>query len=194
MSDRSHLRDLLDDPAVALDSPDAGVRRLGVAAAASEPAHHDRLELLLAADPEPAVRRECAEVLGRAPSRPREALERALGDDVAEVREAAATALGEIADPSSLELLAARARDGDEDKLVREAVVAALGAIGDERAVPVLLDLIKTGPPQIRRRCVPALSVFDGNDVDNALRGAALDRNPMVREAAEMVVGRAIRD
>ena len=194
MNDRPHLRDLLDDPAVALDSPDAGIRRLGVAAAASAPAHHDRLVLLLASDPEPAVRRECAEVLGRTPSRPREALERALRDEVAEVREAAATALGEIADPSSLDLLTARAADGDEDKLVREAAVAALGAIGDEKAVPVLLDLIKTGPPQIRRRCVPALSVFDGDDVDNALRGAALDRNPMVREVAEMVVGRAIRD
>ena len=80
-------------------------------------------------------------------------------------------------------------RDG-EDKLVREAAVAGLGAIGDERARPTLLHLIASGPPQIRRRCVPALSVFDGEDIAAALLAAATDRNPMVREAAEMVVGR----
>jgi HEAT repeat protein len=82
------------------------------------------------------------------------------------------------------------AGEPDEDKLVREAAVAALGAIGDHEAVPTLLDLITNGPPQIRRRCVAALSVFDGPEVEAALRAAAADRNPMVREAAEMVVGR----
>jgi len=56
--------------------------------------------------------------------------------------------------------------------------------------LPVLLDLVATGPPQVRRRCVVALTVFDGDEVEAAIRAAAVDRNPMVREAAEMVVGR----
>jgi HEAT repeat protein len=107
------------------------------------------------------------------------------------VREAVVTALGEIASPSSVPQLLRHATDTDEDSLVREAAVAALGSIADVAAVPALLELVGSGPPQIRRRCVAALSVFDGVEVENALLAAAEDRNPMVREAAEMVVGRA---
>jgi HEAT repeat protein len=113
-----------------------------------------------------------------------------MADETAEVREAAATALGEIGSATSVPILVTHAGDSDEDKLVREAAVAALGAIGDPAALPTLLELIADGPPQIRRRCVAALSVFDGPDVEAALHAAATDRNPMVREAAEMVVGR----
>ncbi len=191
MSSRSDLTRLLDDPGPMLDSTDADVRRIAVATAV----HHEellpRITQMLATDPAQSVRRECAEALGRGGSRPRAALELALADDAAVVREAAVTALGELADRSSVDPLLALAGNDDEDKLVREAAVAALGAIGDERAVPVLLTLISSGPPQIRRRCVPALSVFDGSSVEAALRAAAGDRNPMVREAAEMVVGRS---
>ena len=68
--------------------------------------------------------------------------------------------------------------------------MAALGAIGDERAVPTLLSLVAEAPPQIRRRSVVALTVFDGEEIEAAIRAAATDRNPMVREAAEMVVGK----
>jgi HEAT repeat protein len=145
---------------------------------------------MLASDPAPSVRRECAEVAGRISETPIAALEDALSDPSPEVREAAANALGEIAEPDSVEKLIALAADAEEDRLVREAAVASLGAIGDERARPILLALIASAPPQIRRRCVPALSVFDGSDIEAALQAAARDRNPMVREAAEMVVGR----
>jgi HEAT repeat protein len=55
--------------------------------------------------------------------------------------------------------------------------------------LPILLDLVETGSPQVRRRSVVALSVFEGERVTAALLAAAGDRNPMVREAAEMVVG-----
>jgi hypothetical protein len=37
---------------------------------------------------------------------------------------------------------------------------------------------------------VVALTVFEGPEIEPALRAAARDRNPMVREVAEMVVGR----
>ncbi|MEA3502390.1 MAG: HEAT repeat domain-containing protein, partial [Actinomycetota bacterium] len=71
-----------------------------------------------------------------------------------------------------------------------EAAVAALGAIGDEAALATLLGLVAVAPPQVRRRAVVALTVFDDPAVEPAIRAAASDRNPSVREAAEMVVGR----
>ena len=190
--DRSELAMLITDPAPFLKTSTADNRRLAVAASLTHPSLIPELEGMLEADPDASVRRECAEVLGLSGRGRTDLLKRVLShDDSAQVREAAATALGEIADGTSVDDLMEHASDQGEDKLVREAAVAALGAIGDERAVPLLLELLKTGPPQIRRRCVPALSVFDGDSVEEALHLAAKDRNPMVREAAEMVVGRS---
>ena len=131
-------------------------------------------------------------MLGATPGVDRESLLKALADADPVVREAAAFALGEIVDAASIPRLVAAAMDADEESLVREAAVAALGAIGDAAAVPALLDLVASGPPQVRRRCVPALTVFDDDRIEPALRRAARDRNPMVREAAEMVVGRDV--
>lgn len=191
MSRRRQLSNLIGNPAAGLKSTDPSVRRVAVAASAQQPKLLASLAQMLTTDSDPKVRRECAEVLGRSRCAPLDVIAAAMLDPIAEVREAAATALGEIADPSTVELLISAAANRDEDRLVREAAVAALGAIEDPRAVPTLIELATSGPPQIRRRCVPALSVFDGNDVEAALRRAAVDRNPMVREAAEMVVGRS---
>lgn len=190
---RDDLTDLATNPGGYLASEHPGVRRIAVAAAHGHPELHPRLVDLLASDPESSVRRECAEVLGRSDLAPVAAIEQACSDSSPEVREAAVNALGEIQTAGSVPLLIQVANDEDEDKLVRESAVAALGAIGDDRALPVLLELITQGPPQIRRRCVPALTVFEGADVEAALRQATQDRNPMVREAAEMVVGRTNR-
>ncbi len=182
---------LLENPGTALTYPDAAVRRIAVAAALSDPHLIPEIIRMLADDPNAIVRRECAETLGQAGGPALTELHHALEDPVPQVREAAVTALGEVAGRDSTDALIAVASNQEEDKLVREAAVAALGAIEDERAVPALLDLIQSAPPQIRRRCVPALSVFEGSEIEAALRSAAEDRNPMVREAAEMVVGRS---
>lgn len=190
MSQRIDLVQILDDPEPVLAAADPEIRRIAVGAIANHPHLLPRAIEMLRNDPEPSVRRECAEVVGRLGGAPVPALEDALDDRSPEVREAATTALGEAAGSESVAKLIALASDEEEDRLVREAAVASLGAIGDERARPVLLTLIESAPPQIRRRCVPALSVFDGEDIESALRAAANDRNPMVREAAEMVVGR----
>ncbi len=191
VSDRDILTELHRDPERFLDTTEPANRRIAVAASLHHPELHDRLSEMLFTDSAAVVRRECAEILGLSGAGDADVLHRALQDEAAEVREASVTALGEVASPLSVVPLIERAADDDEDKLVREAAVAALGAIGDERATPTLLALIESGPPQIRRRCVPALSVFDGNEIEAALRRAAQDRNPMVREAAEMVVGRS---
>ena len=189
---RRRLTQLLSSPIDYLDAPDATMRRLAVAACRGNVLAEGRLVAMLVADPAPMVRRECAETLGLGGAHDPTPLVAALGDEAPEVREAAATALGELAAPAAVGPLLARAEDADEDKLVREAAVAALGAIGNPVAVPTLLRLIEEAPPQVRRRCVAALSVFEGDNIESALRRAATDRNPMVREAAEMIVGRQV--
>lgn len=191
--DDARLRRLLDDPEAFLADPDPVTRRLAVSAAADrtgEAALRDGITAALESDPDERVRAEAAEVLAGSGPAALASLIAALDDPSPTVIEAAVTGLGELRDHGAVEsLLAIASRAGD--KMVIEAAVAALGAIGDIRAVPVLLHLVAAGSPQVRRRCVVALSVFDGVEVEAALLAARSDRNPMVREAAEMVVGRA---
>lgn len=177
-----------------LGDPDPAIRRLAVSMLAGRIAETDvtdRILALVAGDPDGAVRAEAAEILGAVRAAVVvEALLAACGDEDPRVVEAAITALGE--QPPAAAIVAsvtAAAIDGSADKLVREAAVAALGSLADPGSVPVLLDLLVAGPPQIRRRAVVALTVFDHPAIEPALRVAATDRNPMVREVAEMVVG-----
>lgn len=186
------LPSLLDDPLPFLANDDHALRRLAVAACTDrlgDPATVAAVTSLVLDDPEPAVRAEALEVLSSVGEAIFETALQATCDPDQRVVEAAATALGEIRSPRAVEWLIAAA-SSHEDRLVREAAVASLGAIGDRRAVPTLLSLLVDGPPQIRRRAVVALTVFDEPSIEPALRAAAADRNPMVREVAEMVVGR----
>ncbi len=184
------LHKLVADPAAFLDQPDPTVRRLAIAACSGrldEPLAR-RIADALRSDVDDRVRAEAAEVLAQFGSYALEPLLAASNDDSGTVREAVATGLGEVEDMAAVEWLL-EAAAGDPEKLVREAAVAALGSIGDQRAVPLLLELVGNAPPQVRRRSVVALSVFDGPEIEAAIRAAKEDRNPMVREAAEMVVG-----
>ncbi|MCZ7532194.1 MAG: HEAT repeat domain-containing protein [Acidimicrobiia bacterium] len=147
----------------------------------------------LAADPSEPVRAAAAEKLGLCGSRGLKALATCESDAAATVREATATAYGEIGDASALGWLA-DAASSDGDRQVREAAVAAIGAIGHPDGIDPLLALIADGPPQVRRRAIAAITVFDDPRVEPAIRRAALDRNPGVKEAAEMIVGRQIRE
>lgn len=186
---RPALADLVSHPERFLDDADPATRRLAISALA------DRLDDALAAlvierlvaDSDVAVRAEAAEVLGGHAGAVDALL--AARDDDPRVVEAVVTALGRLGHEPSVPWLIETAAAG-EDPLVREAAVAALGEIGDPAAVETLIELSSGGPPQVRRRAVVALTVFDGPAVEAAIRRAATDRNPMVREAAEMVVGR----
>ncbi len=192
MTSPDDLAALSADPFPYFDHPEPVVRRLAVSVAAADPNRDGlaaRLGRMLRDDTSPRVRAEAAEVLAATGPEAIEALLAATGDRDPLVIEAVATGLGEVGDATAVPWLIDAAR-GHSDRLVREASVASLGAIGDDRARPILLDLVRTGPPQIRRRTVVALTVFDGPEIETAIRGALEDRNPMVREAAEMVAGR----
>ncbi len=184
---------LIHDPEPFLAHDDAVIRRLAVSVSAVAPEDHlAELRRLASEDPDPSVRAVAVEALGGCTEDDVSAtLASARGDGDARVREAAATAYGELAEASAVDWLIDRAHH-DDDRLVREASVAALGAIGDDRALPTLLGLVEDGPPRVRRRAVVALTVFDDPAVEPAIRAAANDRNPGVREAAEMVVGRSV--
>lgn len=179
------------DPTAHLTAESAEVRRLAVAACRRlGAAIIGVLGEIVEHDPDEHVRAEAVEVLGTFGSSAFAAVAAATGDDSTRVLEAVATALGEIADPRAMPWLL-QTIESDTDPLIREAAIAATGALGDKQALPILLDIVRTGRPQLRRRAVVALTAFDGPEVEAAFAAARLDRNPMVREVAEMVIGRA---
>jgi HEAT repeat protein len=189
---RDELVALTDDPSSYLNSEDPILRRLAVTSV-DDASVRDLLSVImpLVTDPATPVRAAVAEKLGACGEAGIGALLRLRDDAEPTVREAVATAFGEIGDASQVDWLVERVRS-DDDRQVKEAAVAALGAIGDATAIDPLF--VKTGPPQVRRRAIAAITVFDDDRIEGVLRRAAMDRNPGVREAAEMVVGRQITE
>jgi len=189
---RTDLVALIDDPVPFLESDDPVLRRMAVTALAPDSVRHHRSVLdALARDDEPEIRASVAEKLAFGGSEAMDTLEGLRSDAEAMVREAVATAYGEVGNSDALDWLIETAAT-DPDRGVREAAVAALGAIGDDAAVESLLAFIAEGPPQVRRRAIAAITVFDDPRIESAITRAAFDRNPSVREAAEMVVGRQL--
>ncbi len=189
---RKQLVELTTDPASFLQDDDPVLRRLAVTALSPTQArvHIDTVSLL-AIDGDVSVRTAATEKLGACGVDSLTTLVSVEHDTEPKVREAVATAYGEIGSSASVDWLIDAAIN-DDDRHVREASVAALGAIGDPRAIDTLLGIITNGPPQVRRRTIAAITVFDDERIEPAIRRAALDRNPGVREAAEMVVGKQL--
>ena len=142
-------------------------------------------------DSSAAVRAAAAEKLGLCDQRSMDPLETLTDDPEPTVREAVATAFGELASRQAVPWLIETSLV-DDDRHVKEAAVAALGAIGDPGAIDTLLEIMRGGPPQVRRRAIAAITVFDDERIEPAIQRAALDRNPGVREAAQMVVGKQL--
>jgi len=190
---RDQLVRLTKDPVAFLVDDDIALRRMAITSLTSEQANANFESLAArAADDSPSVRAAAAEKMSLCDSRALRTLKK-LGDDLEPtVREAVATAFGELASSQAVPWLI-EAGLTDDDRHVREASVAALGAIGDPQAVDALLEIMKDGPPQVRRRAIAAITVFDDHRIEAAIQRAALDRNPGVREAAEMVVGKQIK-
>ena len=192
MADRSDLVELISNPAAYLRDVDPVLRRMATTALSVEAAHaHFDTLVRLLGDDNASIRAAAAEKLGVCGAQALPTLIPSQSDEEPKVREAVATAYGELGDSSSIEWLT-DAADNDPDRTVKEAAVAALGAIGDDVAIDALLAFILSGPPQVRRRAIAAITVFDDPRIEPAIKRAAFDRNPGVREAAEMVVGKQL--
>lgn len=189
---RDDLVRLVADPASFLNHDDPVLRRMATTALSTviDDATFDTVVGLLQ-DEDPSVRAAAAEKLGTCGHRALPALRNPEHDPEPKVREAVVTAYGAIGASGAIEWLVEVARK-DPDRTVREAAAAALGAIGDDRAIDPLLEFIASGPPQVRRRALAAITVFDDPRIEPAIKRAAFDRNPGVREAAEMIVGKQL--
>jgi HEAT repeat protein len=74
-----------------------------------------------------------------------------------------------------------------EDDLVRESAIAALGAYGLPRSTSVIIDAT-SDKVYVRRRAIVALSAFEGDEVEEALRAATADRDAQTRALAEDIL------
>ena len=135
-------------------------------------------------DEDATVRRDACELGARLPGANFVPL---LDDEDAAVVEAAAFALGEVADPAGVPRLCEIAMS-HPDALCREAAVAALGAIGDVAGKNVILHGLND-VPAIRRRAVIAAAVFDTADAKEAVLAHRDDRDWQVRQAVEDILG-----
>jgi HEAT repeat protein len=146
-------------------------------------------------------------------------LARALGDGDAEVRAAAADALGSQASPDAVAPLLgklddaspnvriqiaralARLVDGravvplagkvqDSVPEVRQAVARALGELGDARATQALLLQLRDNSSEVRVEALGALGRLRAPDAASAIAPLAADRNIAIRLAAMTALGR----
>lgn len=74
-----------------------------------------------------------------------------------------------------------------EDDLVRESAIAALGAYGLPRSTSIVIAAT-SDKVYVRRRAIVALSAFEGDDVEDALRAATADRDAQTRALAEDIL------
>jgi HEAT repeat protein len=189
---RQQLVDLTTDPVAFLTSDEPILRRIAVTALSGDQAQQN-IELIasMGGDDDATLRCAAAEKLGSCGDQALSILENLENDSDPTVREAVATAYGELGLSNPITWLCDRAVN-DPDRQVKEACTSALGAIGDAAAIDTLLELIAKGPPQVRRRAIAAITVFDDDRIEGEIKRVAFDRNPGVREAAEMVVGKQL--
>ncbi len=173
----------VDVPTAHLADNDGSVRAASLHALERSGALTDDQIVSAFDDPDPAVRRQAAELAGRRRGIDLGPLLVDADDTVVEI---AAWACGEqevgITDDTLARLI--RLTTDADEPLVREAAAAALGAIGDERGLPAILAAC-TDKPHVRRRAVLALAPFEGAEVDEAIERAAADRDWQVRQAAD---------
>lgn len=169
-------------------SPEPRVREVALGALARAGALDDATLEHALADPDPAVRRRACDLAASQPPRASiaEALRRALDDADPLVVEAACWALGELATADAIVDLSRTVRQHGDTR-AREAAVAALGGIGDPRGLAAVLEALGDRPT-VRRRAVVALAAFEGDEVADALRRSAGDRDWQVREVAEILL------
>lgn len=142
-------------------------------------------ELVLQASVE--VRRAAAADLERArdPSTV-PALVEVLGDDDVEVKLAALRALGNIGDPSTASSLTDVFHNSDGP--VRASALTALAGMGEFR-LPLAMQALEDGDPQIRLLTVHAMAGMSGGQSLAAMKAALKDEDVWVRNAAAYALG-----
>ncbi len=129
------------------------------------------------------IRQRACDALGRmGDADVAERLETVLSiDPSTEVRAAAARALGEIADPGSVDSLKKALED---EFLVRCQAIIALGTVGDQENVTDLLNLLQDRTPEIKYHAAGALAELGAKRAISPIRAMLEDSNPMVVRGA----------
>jgi HEAT repeat protein len=110
------------------------------------------------------------------------ALERALSDDVAPVRAAAAVALADVGGVEALPALLVAVED--DDAHVRQMAITAIGEIGDARARERLRRALTDDRPEVRFQAVIAFSRVAPDEAMEAIVAASSDPDPSIRYIA----------
>lgn len=116
------------------------------------------------------------------------ALQTALGDGDADVRETAARALGDLDDPRAVAALV-RALANDTDAGVRKMAAWALGEIESEEAVPALGAALRDSSVEVRRMAIWALGEIESPEAVPWLIPAVRDADVEVRRKAVWALG-----
>jgi len=109
-------------------------------------------------------------------------LERALGDQAAAVRSAAAVALADVRGVEALPKLLLAVED--DDAHVRQMAIAAIGEIGDGRARERLRRALSDARPEVRFQAVIAFSRVAPDDAIDAIVAALDDSDASIRYIA----------
>jgi len=115
----------------------------------------------------------------------------ALQDSSAEVRGAAAQALGELRDNRAVAPLIKSL--GDKDVEVRQHAAHALGEIRDASAAGALIQAVKDPNPGVRESAIVALANMRSTDALNAILEAMKDADPAVRKAAVEALAQIVK-
>ncbi len=110
----------------------------------------------------------------------------ALGNESAEVRLAAAQALGDMLALRAIDSLSAALQDSSP--AVRQASARALGKIGDHRTAMALVAALKDDDSEVRQAVVQSLGQMGGIRVVRPLVGALKDGDSGVQAAAKVAL------
>lgn len=142
----------------------------------------------------PKARAQAARALGGVddPEERRRALDplvRALDDDKAEVRDAAAAALGTLESVDDAVVRGLVKRLGDGDMAVRQHAAIALGTLRAEAGFAALADALTGGPPDLRFQAATSLAEIDPAGAFDHVLAALGDGDAHVVGAAALSVG-----
>jgi len=109
-------------------------------------------------------------------------LARAASSSDAQIRAAAAGALGNSGEPSSVDTLVGMSRDSDQQ--VRSAALSALGQVGSDKAVTAVLDAASTGKPEERIAALWPLSQIEDPRAEQTLTALMTDEDESIATSA----------